>query len=83
MFFNHTDQNYDKLSVIPKHLKTQQFYRIHNTIMKGHLGIQKTVNEVRRNPFFPGFNEFVIAYNNNCLKCAQKNLLDTNIYHHY
>ena len=70
-FFDHTGQNYHKQLVVPKHLRTELLYRIHNSKMKGHLGIQKTVRELRRKYYFPGFIDFLVVYINNCLTCAQ------------
>ena len=46
-------------------------YRIHNSKMKGHFGVQKTVREFHRNYYFPGFIDFLVLYINNCLRCAQ------------
>ena len=40
-FFDHTGQNYHKQLVVAKHLRTELLYRVHNSKMKGHLGIQK------------------------------------------
>ena len=34
-FFDHTGQNYHKQFVVPKHLRTELLYRIHNSKMKG------------------------------------------------
>ena len=39
--------------------------------MKGHLGIQKTVKELRRKYYFPGFIEYLISYINICQTCLQ------------
>ena len=59
--------------VLPKHLRTELLYRIHNSKMKGHLGIQKRVREFRKKYYFPGFIDFLVVNINNCLTCAQAN----------
>ena len=70
-FFDHTGQNYHKQLVVPKHLRTKLLYRIHNSKLKGHLGIQKRVREFLRKYYFTGFIDFVVVYSNNCLTRAQ------------
>ena len=70
-FFDHTGKNYIKQFVVPKQLQTELIYRIHNSKMKGHIGIQKTIREFRRKYYFPGFIEFLIQYINDSLTCLQ------------
>ena len=70
-FYDHSGKNFIKQIVIPKQLRTELIYRIHNSKLKGHLGIQKTIHEFRRKFFFPGYTEFLITYINNCLTCLQ------------
>ena len=71
-FFDHTGKNYHEQLVVPKHLRTELLYRIHNSKMKGHLGIQKkTEREFRRKYYFLGFVDFLVRYINNCLTCEQ------------
>ena len=57
--------------VVHKRLRTELLYRIHNSKMKGHLGIQKTVREFRRKYYFTGFIDFLVVYINNCLTRSQ------------
>ena len=70
-FYDHSGRNFIKQIVIPKQLKTELIYQIHNFKLKGHLGIQKTIHEFRRKFYFPGYTEFLITYINNCLTCLQ------------
>ena len=72
-FFHHTGKNQTiiKQLVVPKHLREELLYRIHNSKLKGHIGITKTTLEFRKKYYFPGFNEFLIVYINNCLSCLQ------------
>ena len=65
-FYDHSGRNFIKQIVIPKQLQTELIYRIHNSKLKGHLGIQKTIPEFRRKFYFPGYKEFLITYINNC-----------------
>ena len=70
-FFHHHGKNFIKQLVVPKHLLEELLYRIHNSKLKGHIGITKTILEFRKKYYFPGFNEFLIVYINNCLSCLQ------------
>ena len=44
-FYDHSGRNFIKQIVIPKQLRTELIYRIQNSKLKGHLGIQKTIHE--------------------------------------
>ena len=70
-YYDHTGKNFTKQLVVPKHLRKELLFRIHNSKLKGHLGIRKTIKEIRRKYYFPGFTEFLITYINNCLSCLQ------------
>ena len=70
-FYDHSGRNFIKQIVIPKQLRTELIYRIHNSKLKGRLGIQKTIHEFRRKFYFPGYTEFLITYINNCPTCLQ------------
>ena len=54
---------------IPKHLRKEVVYRIHNSPTGGHIGIVRTAKEFRKRFYFPGFSEFLIDYVKNCLSC--------------
>ena len=54
-FYDHSGKNFIKQIVIPKQLRTELIYRIHNSKLKGHLGIQKTFHGIRRKFYFPGY----------------------------
>ena len=47
---------------IPKHLRQEVIYRIHNSPTGGHLGIVRTAQEFRERFYFPGFTEFLADY---------------------
>ena len=66
----YSGKNFIKQIVIPKQLQTEFIYRTHNSKLKGHLGIQKTIHEFLRKFYFPGYTEFLINLNN-CLTCLQ------------
>ena len=55
---------------VPKHLRKQVIYRIHNSPTGGHLGIVRTAKEFRKRFYFPGFSEYLIDYIKNCLSCS-------------
>ena len=55
---------------VPKHLRKEVIYRIHNSPTGGHLGIVRTAKEFRKRFYFPGFTEFLCEYIKNCLSCS-------------
>ena len=55
---------------VPKHLRKEVIYRIHNSPTGGHLGIVRTAKEFRKRFYFPGFSEYLIDYIKNCLSCS-------------
>ena len=55
---------------VPKHLRKEVVYRIHNSPTGGHLGIVRTAKEFRQRFYFPGFTEFLTDYIKNCLSCS-------------
>ena len=44
---------------VPKHLRKEVVYRIHNSPTGGHLGIVRTAKVLRQQFYFPGFTEFL------------------------
>ena len=70
-FFDHTGQKFTKQTVVPRQLREELIFRIHNSKLKGHLSISKTIFELRNKHLFPGFTEILIVYINNCLSCIQ------------
>ena len=56
---------------VPKHLRKEVVYRIHNNSPTGgYLGIVRTAKEFRQRFYFPGFPEFLTDYIKNCLSCS-------------
>ena len=55
---------------VPKHLRKEVIYSIHNSPTGGHLGIVRTAKEFRKRFYFPGFSEYLIDYIKNCLSCS-------------
>ena len=56
---------------VPKHLRSEILYRLHNSPTSGHLGINKTVYEFRKRFYFPSFTEYLLNYVKNCSTCLQ------------
>ena len=56
---------------VPKHLRSEILYRLHNSPTSGHLGINKTVYEFRKRFYFPSFTESLLNYVKNCSTCLQ------------
>ena len=69
-FFDHTGRNFTKQIVVPRELQ-ELIFSINNLKLKGHLGISKSITELRKKYCFPGFTEFLIVYISNCLSCIQ------------
>ena len=55
---------------IPKHLRKEVLYRIHNSPTSGHVGIVRTAEEFRRRFHFSGLSEFLTDFIRNCLSCS-------------
>ena len=54
---------------VPKHLRKEVIYRIHNSPTGGHLVIVRTAKEFRKRFYLPGFSEYLVDYIKNCLSC--------------
>jgi hypothetical protein len=70
-FFDDTGRNYHLQLVVPKHLREELLYRLHNSKLMGHQGVTKTVQEFRKHYYFPSFTEHLIDYIKNCSSCLQ------------
>ena len=70
-FYDDTGKVSAYQAVVPKHLRTELLYRLHNTKLKGHHGLMKTITEFRERFYFPGFTETLINHIKNCLTCVQ------------
>ena len=69
-FFNDVGKNSQCQICVPKHLRKEIVYRIHNLPTGGHLGIVRTAKEFRQRFYFPGITEFLTDYIKNCLSCS-------------
>ena len=70
-FFDHTGRNITRQYVVPKHLRKEVLYRVHNSKFAGHSGITKTATLFRQYFYFPNFVEALTAYVKNCSSCLQ------------
>ena len=70
-FFNHAGQVSHKQILIPKHLRRELLYRIHNSREASHRGITQTVYLFRKHSYLPEFQAFLIDYIKKCLTCLQ------------
>ena len=55
---------------VPKRLRKEVIYRIHNSPTGGLLGIARTTKEFRKRFYFLGFSDYLIDYIKNCLSCS-------------
>ena len=67
-FFDDTGNSFLQLC-IPKHLRDELLYRIHNSKFGGHIGIKKTLLHFREKFYFPGSTEAISRYIRNCISC--------------
>ena len=70
-FFNHVGVVSQLQYCVPKHLRSETLYRLHNSPTSGPLGINKTVYEFRKRFYFPSFTEYLLNYVKNCSTCLQ------------
>ena len=70
-FFDDTGKNVTRQYVVPKQLRKELMYRVHNSKFAGHLGIAKTASIFRRHFYFPNFVEALMNYVKNCSSCLQ------------
>ena len=55
---------------VPKHLRKEVTYRIHDSPTGGHLSIVGTAKKFRKRFYLPGFSEYLIDYIKNCFSCS-------------
>ena len=70
-FYNNAGEISHYQTVIPKHLRKELIYRMHNSKLQGHVGVGTTIAEFRKRYYFPGFSEFLRDYIVNCQTCQQ------------
>lgn len=70
-FFDDTGNNHVKQLCVPTHLRAELMHRLHNSPLRGHSGIDKTIHDFRQRFYFPGFTEFLYKYISNCSSCLQ------------
>ena len=70
-FYDDTGNIKHKQYCLPTHLWNEVIYRIHNSPTGGHIGMTRTNEEFRKRFYFPGFTEFLVNTNKNCLTCLQ------------
>ena len=70
-YYDHTGKISHYQTVVPPHKRAEVLYRVHNSKLKTHNGISKTIIEYRKQFYFPGFTEQLVNYIKNCLTCNQ------------
>ena len=68
--FDHVGKISHHQICVPKQLRKEVVYRIHNSPTGGYLGVVRTAKEFRQRFYFQGFTEFLTDYINNCLSCS-------------
>ena len=70
-YYDHVGKISHYQTVVPKHLRAEILYRVHNSKLKTHNGVSKTIIEYRKQFYYPGFTEHLVNYIKNCLTCNQ------------
>ena len=65
-------ENVDVQVVVPEALKENVLEQLHN---RGHLGIHKTMEKVKQCFYWPGYEDHIKSWVQNCLQCQQRNPL--------
>ena len=69
-FFDDIGKISHSVVCVPKHLRKEVTYRLHNSPTGGHLGIVRTAKEFCKRFYFPGFSECLTDYIKICLSCS-------------
>ena len=77
-FYYDTGKVLQKQFCVSKHSWKETIYRLHNSQTAGHLGIKATIQEFRKQFYYPGFTEHFINFIKNCLTCLQLNRVPKN-----
>lgn len=64
------ENNYKLLLVVPKSLRKDLMYQLHNKRVAGHLGRDKTLGSIRKRFYWPGMSSDVERWCQNCIVCA-------------
>ena len=59
--------------VVPKSLRLRLLGLVHDNVLAGHLGVDKTLSRVRELYYWPGYTKDVEAYAQSCEVCQQRN----------
>ena len=59
--------------VAPKEIRRFILENLHGTRVAGHLGVNKTIERVRKSFYWPGYREDIELWCKKCSVCAQKN----------
>ena len=62
-----------KRLVVPKSLRQKLLKQVHDSVLSGHLGVDKTLARVQELYYWPGYSSDVEAYVRSCLVCQQRN----------
>ena len=60
--------------IVPQKLRSEVLQHAHDTLTGGHFGVQRTLQKVKRNYFWPYLEEDVRDYCRKCDKCAAMKL---------
>jgi RNase H-like domain found in reverse transcriptase/Reverse transcriptase (RNA-dependent DNA polymerase)/Integrase zinc binding domain/Chromo (CHRromatin Organisation MOdifier) domain/Integrase core domain/Aspartyl protease/Eukaryotic translation initiation factor 3 subunit G len=61
----------NKLIVVPSLLREQVLGQCHDALTSAHFGVTKTLNQIQRHFWWPGYRQDTHAYVKRCLSCAR------------
>ena len=70
-YYSHTGKDYVRQICLPEQLQKEIKYRIHNARTEGHRGVRKTLEEFRKRFYYPGYQENIQHWIENCTTCLQ------------
>ena len=70
-FYAHDGKSYDNQLIIPKHLRDETLAFLHNAKTEAHRGSRKTIEQCRKQYYWPFYNNDIEDWIKKCLVCAQ------------
>ena len=73
--FDKTGKNFVRQYVVPKQLREELLYRVHNSKFGGHLEMKATTHESRKRFYYPMYSGSLVSFVKNCSSCLQVKLV--------
>ena len=70
-FYHHDGRNFDTQLIIPQHLRKETMTFLHNAKTEAHRGARKTIEQCRKQYYWPFYNNDIQEWIKQCIVCAQ------------